>query len=83
MKARRVTVLVLSLLVLLAALATNGCSKNPASPDGALIGNRNTHVVHSSSCSYLPDPQNRVSFDSCGQVQAAGYTSCGHCRPCG
>jgi methylphosphotriester-DNA--protein-cysteine methyltransferase len=44
-------------------------------------GNRNTKKFHLPSCSYLPDPENRVYFTTREQAINAGYTPCGHCRP--
>ena len=49
--------------------------------DDDYIGNANTKVFHCESCSYLPDSQNRVYFDSRDEAIKAGYRPCGHCEP--
>ena len=48
---------------------------------GLYIGNVNTQKFHVTSCSYLPDPVNRVYFGSREDAVNAGYSPCGHCDP--
>lgn len=45
------------------------------------IGNKNTHKFHLSTCSYLPEKQNRIAFDSYDEAISNGYDPCGHCNP--
>lgn len=45
------------------------------------IGNRNSHKFHLPTCSYLPDKNNQVTFNSRDEALNAGYTPCGHCNP--
>ena len=76
-----------SLCILLAlgiASLLVGCDENPAGASGSgdYIGNRVTYKFHYSDCSYLPDPENRVSLSSCQDASSQGCTPCGHCDPC-
>lgn len=48
---------------------------------GAYIGNGETKKFHYFYCSYLPDAENQIPFDSRDEAIAAGYTPCGHCHP--
>ena len=53
-----------------------------ASQAGNYIGNRNNGKLHKASCSYLPDPQNRVPFATKEEAVAAGYDDpCKRCNP--
>lgn len=45
------------------------------------IGNKNTHKFHLSTCSYLPEKQNRIAFDSYDEAISNGYDPCLHCNP--
>lgn len=45
------------------------------------IGNKKTKKFHKSTCSYLPDKSNQITFDSREEAIAAGYDPCGHCHP--
>lgn len=45
------------------------------------IGNKNSKKFHRSTCSYLPDQVNQVTFSSREDALTAGYTPCGHCNP--
>lgn len=45
------------------------------------IGNKSSKKFHLPSCSYLPDQNNQVTFDSREDALAAGYSPCGHCHP--
>lgn len=45
------------------------------------IGNRSTHKVHRSDCSYLPNEENRVYYDDLEDALAAGYEPCKKCHP--
>lgn len=47
----------------------------------AYIGNKSSKKFHLPSCSYLPDQNNQVTFDSREEAIAAGYDPCGHCHP--
>jgi len=50
---------------------------------GEYIGNINSKVIHRASCSYLPDPGNRVYFATLEAALAQGYRPCGQCHPDG
>lgn len=54
-------------------------------PDGYVsdeyIGNKNSHKFHRSSCSYLPDYDNQIVFESRSDAISAGYSPCGRCHP--
>lgn len=62
-----------------------GCSKTDtpteATTESYYIGNTSTKVFHRPSCSYLPDPANRIQFNVRQDAINAGYTPCGHCNP--
>lgn len=45
------------------------------------IGNKTSKKFHLPTCSYLPDKDNQVTFDSRDEAIAAGYKPCGHCNP--
>jgi hypothetical protein len=45
------------------------------------IGSADTKKFHLPTCSYLPDPQNQLTFASREDALAAGYAPCGHCHP--
>ena len=45
------------------------------------IGNRKTKVFHYSSCSYLPDINNRVYLGNRFLAIEKGYSPCEHCHP--
>ena len=52
------------------------------SQTGVYVGNRNNGKLHKASCSYLPDPQNRVLFATREEAVAAGYDDpCKRCNP--
>lgn len=57
-----------------------GSSRDTAIADG-YIGNRKTKKYHYSTCSYLPDKENQVVFDSAEEAESSGYDPCGHCNP--
>lgn len=50
-----------------------------SAPQVTFIGNKNSKVLHTSSCSSLPKEANRVYFDSYEEAIAAGYTLCSKC----
>lgn len=54
-------------------------------PDGyassEYVGNKKSCKFHRSSCSYLPDANNRRIFRSRDAAISAGYDPCGHCNP--
>lgn len=50
-------------------------------PAVTYIGNKNTEKFHCADCSKLPDPENRVEFDSRQAAVDAGYSPCGICDP--
>jgi len=44
------------------------------------IANKNSKVVHSGNCSYLPKEENQLTYDSLETAIADGYTDrCDHC----
>lgn len=45
------------------------------------IGNVNTKKFHKSSCSYLPDEDNREYFDTIEEAEDNGYKPCQKCNP--
>lgn len=45
------------------------------------IANTSTGKFHRSTCSYLPEEQNRAYYSSAEEARAAGYSPCGHCNP--
>lgn len=45
------------------------------------IANTATGKFHRSTCSYLPEEQNRAYYSSSEEARAAGYSPCGHCHP--
>lgn len=45
------------------------------------VGNKKSHKFHRSSCSYLPDDDNRRIFKSRDAAIDAGYEPCEHCNP--
>lgn len=45
------------------------------------IANTATGKFHRSTCSYLPEEQNRAYYSSAEEARAAGYSPCGHCHP--
>lgn len=45
------------------------------------IGNSESKKFHLPTCSYLPDAEHQVTFDSRDDAIAAGYEPCGHCKP--
>ena len=47
----------------------------------AYIGNANSKKFHRPTCSYLPNQENQVVFDTREAAIAAGYSPCGHCNP--
>jgi hypothetical protein len=84
-KPRRSTSLLLIAVICLALiLPLSSCGKDsdqqPAEP-GYYIGNVNTEVFHKPTCSYLPDPENRVRFETRQEAVDAGYRPCQHCNP--
>ena len=52
-----------------------------SSYEGKYIGNNNSKVFHKESCSYLPDEENRVYFETWEDAKDAGYRPCNHCNP--
>lgn len=57
-----------------------GTPRDTAISDG-YIGNKKTKKYHLSTCSYLPDKWNQVSFDSSTEAESQGYKPCSHCNP--
>jgi competence protein ComEC len=60
------------------SVTTTGSSDGTAQ---SYIGNKNSKVVHSDSCSSLPAESNRVYFTSLDDARAEGYTACSRCNP--
>jgi competence protein ComEC len=56
-------------------------SSVPVFPASVYIGNKNSNVFHLSTCTGLPEEQNRVYFYSMEEAIAAGYRACGGCNP--
>ena len=47
-----------------------------------VIGNKNSKAYHRTSCSRLPNEQNRIYFNSEEEANAAGYDNpCAYCNP--
>lgn len=63
--------------------AKTSSSETPVINTGqtVFIGNKNTKVVHLPTCSFLPDEQNRVYFQTYQEAVAAGYRACQKCHP--
>ncbi len=60
----------------------SGNSSGKATPvTESYIGNKKTKKYHRSSCSYLPDRKNRISFDRTEDAEDAGYEPCAKCKP--
>lgn len=45
------------------------------------IGNSNSHILHRSSCSFIPKESNRIYFASKDEGINAGYRGCKKCNP--
>jgi competence protein ComEC len=59
-----------------------GAGSTPADTGSLVyIGNKNSKVLHLSTCSSLPQEQNRVYFNSRQEAIDAGYTPCNACKP--
>lgn len=52
----------------------------PAEYADKVIGNVNSKVYHSPSCTGLPYPKNRVYMDSWQEAEQKGYRPCGNCH---
>lgn len=63
-----------------ATSTATGTPRDTAISDG-YIGNKKTKKYHLSTCSYLPDKWNQVSFDSSAEAESQGYKPCSHCNP--
>ncbi len=57
----------------------NAAPENAEEADSRLVGNKNSKVLHTMSCTGLPQEQNRVYFDSYDEAIEAGYTPCRNC----
>jgi competence protein ComEC len=70
-------------IVFVFSLFVNCSTTNPGEAEytGPYIANTSTSVFHKDSCSYLPDPVNRVTYQTRQEAVNAGYTPCGHCKP--
>lgn len=68
-----------------ANLVTFESSTNAANSGNYLyasyIGNVKTHVYHLTGCRVLPNPENRVMFNSSLDAIMEGYRPCGICKP--
>lgn len=66
-------------------VSSDSSSEGSQRPDGYVsseyVGNKQSHKFHRSSCSYLPDADNRRIFKSRDAAISAGYDPCGHCNP--
>jgi len=47
----------------------------------AFIGNINSNIFHAPTCSTLPNPRNRIYFESREDALNAGHRACLRCRP--
>lgn len=61
--------------------ASSGSSRPDPYISDSYIGNRSSHKFHRSTCSFLPNPENQVIFDSASDALAAGYDPCKKCNP--
>lgn len=61
--------------------ASGGSSRPDPYISDSYIGNRSSHKFHRSTCSFLPNPENQVIFDSASDALAAGYEPCKKCNP--
>lgn len=52
---------------------TSNTVENYENKEEYLIGNKNTKIVHSKSCSYLPKEENRIKFSSLEEALEDGY----------
>ena len=66
-------------------VSSDSSSEVSQRPDGYVsseyVGNKKSRKFHRSSCSYLPDADNRRIFKSRDAAISAGYDPCGHCNP--
>ncbi len=53
----------------------------PPSSSAVYIGNRNSRILHTETCSSLPKEENRVYFNSRDTAVQQGYTPCSKCTP--
>lgn len=60
--------------------SSSGASGTTSSTDGTYIANKNTGVYHRSSCSALPDTENR-EYISANEAAEGDYTPCQICKP--
>lgn len=60
---------------------TEGDQNEGGAAEYAYIGNLNSKVYHSMTCSSLPKEENRIYFITRDEAEAAGYTPCGKCKP--
>ena len=60
--------------------SSNGASGTTSSTGGTYIANKNTGVYHRSSCSALPDTENR-EYISANEAAEGDYTPCQICKP--
>ena len=49
--------------------------------DGNYIGNKNSKIFHTTTCSSLPNENNRVYFNSKDEATNAGHRGCKRCNP--
>lgn len=61
--------------------ASSGSSRPDPYISDSYIGNRSSHKFHRSTCSFLPNPENQIIFDSASDALAAGYDPCKKCNP--
>lgn len=59
----------------------DGSGQNSSDTVGTYIGNINSHIFHSPTCSTLPKESNQIQFSSREEAVTAGYKSCGRCHP--
>ena len=53
----------------------------PGVSDTRIVGNQNSEVFHRPDCSRLPQPQNRIYFETRQEAEDSGRRPCSICRP--
>lgn len=64
-----------------ASAAASSASSASDSAEYSYIGNRNSHKFHRTTCSTLPNPENRVYFSTRDEAINQGYDACKRCNP--
>lgn len=61
--------------------STNNVEPAQAENSGQYIGNKNSKKLHLPSCRSLPNPENRIFFNSREEAISQGFLPCGICKP--